>query len=410
MLRSSSRRSAKVTVVRACFDGCVRERIEQLVGSLREIISGLDRRPLSTDDAAALVESFAEGERLCAAGRTLAAGRVRVSHAWHDAGYCTPAQWIAARAKMTIRQAVTSLETARRLEKLSRTRECFVSGELSELQTIEIASAAEADPRAETSLLDTARHEPVAALRERCREVRTAAHSDEDSTERIRRGRFSRHWTDRDGAVRLDGRFAPDDGARLVASVEADARRLQAEARRAGLREPGAAYAADALVRLTTGATAPRAIVHVEVDAAAFERGRVEPGERCRIRGVGPVPVAVARRLARDGAVKVLERDGVDVKRIAHMRRAIPAPLRTALEARDPTCVVPGCEMRTGLEIDHIIPFAEGGATCLDNLARMCRFHHAQKTHRGWRLEGSPGKWRWVRGRVAKVESSARAP
>jgi 5-methylcytosine-specific restriction endonuclease McrA len=114
------------------------------------------------------------------------------------------------------------------------------------------------------------------------------------------------------------------------------------------------------------------------------------------------VPVAVARRLARDGAVKVLERDGVEVKRVAGVGRTIPAIVRTALEARDPTCVVPDCEIRTGLEIDHVIPFAHGGETRLDNLARLCRFHHAQKTHRGWRLAGSPGNWRWVRGQSVK--------
>ena len=27
----------------------------------------------------------------------------------------------------------------------------------------------------------------------------------------------------------------------------------------------------------------------------------------------------------------------------------------------------------------------------------MCRFHHAQKTHEGYRLEGEPGHWRWLK-------------
>ena len=34
--------------------------------------------------------------------------------------------------------------------------------------------------------------------------------------------------------------------------------------------------------------------------------------------------------------------------------------------------------------------------TKLDALARLCRFHHAQKTHEGYRLEGGPGHWRWL--------------
>lgn len=375
------------------------DRLEDLIAVLRDAVSSLDASGLSGPDAVRLVEAFSEGERLCAAGRTIAAGRVQRSPEWSAAGYRTPAQWMAAHTKVTLSQAITSLETARRLERLPLTRERFVSGKLSEVQAAEITAAAAQHPQSEDVLLEAAEVETVAALRDRCREVRASAHSDEDSCERIRRGRFLRHWTDPDGAVRLNGRFAPDDGSRLVASVQARAERLRNEARRAGQREPADAYAADAIVGFASGDRPPVSVVHVEVDRAALERGRVEPGERCVIRGVGPVPVAVARRMARDGLVKILERDGVEVTRVAHAGRTIPAHLRTALEARDPSCVVPGCEMRIGLEIDHIVPLADGGITRLDNLARLCRFHHGEKTHRGWRLHGEPGRWTWTRGR-----------
>ena len=374
------------------------DRLEDLVGELREINSDLDCGSVSGPDAVRLVELFSEAERLCAAGRTLAAGRVQRSPEWHAAGYRTPAQWMAAHTKVTMSHAIASLETARRLETLPQTREMFVTGKLSEIQATEIAAAAQADPGSEGSLLEAAESETVGALRDRCREVRAAALSDEDACERIRRGRFLRHWTDGDGAVRLNGRFAPDDGARLLASVRARAEQLQARARRGGQREASDAYAADALVGFASGEQPPRSVVHVEVDRAAFERGHVQPGERCVIRGVGPVPVVVARRMARSGLVKIIERDGVEVTRVAHAGRTIPAHVRSALEARDPTCVVPGCEMSSGLEIDHIIPHAWGGATRLDNLARLCRYHHGEKTHRGWRLEGGPGNWIWTRG------------
>ena len=51
--------------------------------------------------------------------------------------------------------------------------------------------------------------------------------------------------------------------------------------------------------------------------------------------------------------------------------------------------MIPGCDERKGLEIDHLVPFAEGGPTTLDNLARACRFHHYLKTHHGWRARGN---------------------
>src|SRR5207244_4182174 len=81
----------------------------------------------------------------------------------------------------------------------------------------------------------------------------------------------------------------------------------------------------------------------------------------------------------------------------AHLGRRPTAHQRSALEVRDPECVVPTCHVRVGLEIDHVEPWSATRITKLDALARVCRFHHAQKTHEGYRLEGGPGHWRWLK-------------
>jgi hypothetical protein len=117
-------------------------------------------------------------------------------------------------------------------------------------------------------------------------------------------------------------------------------------------------------------------MVHVRVDAEALRRGHLEGEEVSEIPGVGPIPVAAARRLLNDAIVKVIFSQGADIKAVAHLGRTIPAKLRTALEERDPTCMVPDCDVRKGLEIDHIIPYAEGGLTTLANTARLCKWHH----------------------------------
>ena len=57
--------------------------------------------------------------------------------------------------------------------------------------------------------------------------------------------------------------------------------------------------------------------------------------------------------------------------------------------------MVPGCDVRRGLEIDHVVPFALGGPSTADNLVRLCHWHHRLKTHHGYRLEGGPGTWTW---------------
>src|SRR5207302_996436 len=159
----------------------------------------------------------------------------------------------------------------------------------SEAQTKEVAAAAAADPAAEADLLRAARTARLAGLKERCRNVKAAAAGAAEEIavyERIRQSRYLRHWTDPDGAVRLDG------------------------------------------------------------------------------------------RLGSDATVHAVLTDGVDVTAVAHLGRTIPAHLRTALAERDPVCCVPGCDVRRGLEIDHRIPYAEGGPTSLANLARMCGWHH----------------------------------
>ncbi len=131
-------------------------------------------------------------------------------------------------------------------------------------------------------------------------------------------------------------------------------------------------------------------------DIAAFWRGATEPGETCEVPGVGPVPVATARALLGEAFLKLVLTDGVDVHAVVHFGRSVPAHLRSALEARDPRCVVPGCGETRLLEIDHWrVPFAQGGPTTLDNLCRICRAHHRKKTHQGFVLDGGPGNWRW---------------
>jgi hypothetical protein len=50
-----------------------------------------------------------------------------------------------------------------------------------------------------------------------------------------------------------------------------------------------------------------------------------------------------------------------------------------------PTCVFPRCTRPArSCDIDHVIPYAEGGQTETDNLAPLCRRHHRLKTHTPW--------------------------
>jgi len=227
----------------------------------------------------------------------------------------------------------------------------------------------------------------------------------------IRKNRSLVMWTDSDGVGRVEARLTPDAMGRFVAVIQSEANAIFREARKSGQRESPMAYVADALVALVTGtnisgATAgsgggarslpPSTTMHLRVDVAALRRGNLEDGEVCEIPGVGPVPLATATNAIGDAVLKVIVTDGVDVKAVANMKRAIPARLRTALMERDEKCVVPGCDVGKGLENDHYqIDFIKDGPTEMWNLCRLCHWHHHLKTHCGYAVSGGPGNWEW---------------
>jgi 5-methylcytosine-specific restriction endonuclease McrA len=88
----------------------------------------------------------------------------------------------------------------------------------------------------------------------------------------------------------------------------------------------------------------------------------------------------------------ILTKDG-KIHDVAHVGRTIPARLRTSVHQNYPECVVQGCRETKGLEIDHVVSLAKGGATSLENLVRLCSHHHRLKTYRGFLLTRVKGNW-----------------
>jgi hypothetical protein len=174
----------------------------------------------------AALKVFTEFERLGAAGRTMVARRVERSKAWQGQGHRTAAHWIAAETGVSVGQAVGTLETGRRLEHLPATETAFASGELSEVRVREVAIAAEASPDSEHELLEAARTETVPALKERCRNVVAAATDEIERYEGIHKSRYLRHWTDTQGAFRLEAKMTPDAGATVLAAMEPHRERI----------------------------------------------------------------------------------------------------------------------------------------------------------------------------------------
>jgi hypothetical protein len=423
--------------------------LTEAISLLESFVADFEPGRYSGEDAVVLVDRFTRGEHLCATGKALSAKRAGEAELFRRDGHRSAAEWLATKTGESLGAAAGSLRLADQMEHHPGLGDALRSGELSQSRARQVADAIQLDPNSEDELVEAAKdpHETNRQLADRCLRTKAKARSAEETHaayERIRAARYLRHYTDRDGAFRLEGLFTPDAGAKLLAALKPTKTVIFDEARRQGLREHSQAYEADALVALLTGERppAPRArtdsdqpgsdqpgsdqaesdqaesdqagsrragldcrptgfpppaSVHLRVDLAALRRGQLEADECCEIPGVGPVPVETARELLGDAIVHLVISDGADIASITNLGRTIKAPLRRAVIERDQTCVVPGCDVREGLEIDHrIIPVAENGETALWNLARLCHHHHYLRHHKGFRLEGGPGDWQWL--------------
>src|SRR5699024_4323352 len=76
----------------------------------------------------------------------------------------------------------------------------------------------------------------------------------------------------------------------------------------------------------------------------------------------------------------------------------IPGRLREQVRIRESQCVFPSCTRKArSADVDHIVPYEEGGPTCGCNLAPLCRRHHRAKTHANWTyVMVTPGTYLWT--------------
>ena len=364
-------------------------------------------------DAKKLVIMLSEHRRVTTSLIMRAAKRVEETHTHELDGHKRAGSWLAGVTGESVGSAASMLEAARSIEAHPEIAEAFRSGSLSEAKAKEIASAADVCPDQARDLVEAAANLELAALKRHCADTRSVRSSEKDETERyeqIRSKRYCRTWSDPDGSGRLDARVTPDALAVLLACLEPFEERAFSDARLAGREESHQAYMADALVSMAkasvsgSGSTTssdstggPKTLVRTRVDLSALKRGHRNPGETCEIPGIGSVPVKAVREILGDSMLELVLTNGTDVTTVCTDSRYIRKALRIALEERDQTCCVPDCNMSDPLEVDHWnTDFAKGGETSLHNLARLCPYHHHQKTYRGWRLEGGPGNWRFV--------------
>ncbi len=127
-------------------------------------------------------------------------------------------------------------------------------------------------------------------------------------------------------------------------------------------------------------------VIHVIAEAATLEG-----------RGAAPVSEVGADGLIAPGLVAELARSAKLVA-LVHPADAPPesgyvpsAALADFVRCRDLTCRWPGCDRPAhDCDLDHTIPYSQGGLTHASNLKCYCRTHHLVKTFWGWNEQQLP--------------------
>lgn len=330
---------------------------------------------------------------------------------WQLAGHSSCAHWLHFECGIGIGAAREKVRVAHALAGLPKISEAFARGALSYSKVRAVTRIA--DENNEEFLLRAARHGTAADVERLVSQSRSAGTGNENARAHARfRSRSVTVRYELDGSMVLQARLPAEDGALIMKALElarerAWAERNDAEEKDNGkgddgteddvsaetpVREPVTVRDADALIEVvesylasnrSRGSNGDRyqVVVHVSAEALKSGGGAGSPAvqtlaERSHLDGGPRVSAETSRRLACDGSrVVVTEDDEGEPLSIGRRTRAIPPAIRRALQIRDGICRFPGCTS-TRVDAHHIVHWADGGETSLENLVLQCRHHH----------------------------------
>ncbi|HET8935036.1 MAG TPA: DUF222 domain-containing protein [Polyangiales bacterium] len=300
------------------------------------------------------------------------------------------AHWVSWRCGVSLIAAREKVRVARALQQLPKISDAMRRGVISYCKVRALTRIA--CPENEETLLLIAEAGTVSHVERTVQLFRKVERIEElEAANKQHNDRFLQCYVDEQGCVVLKGRLPPEQGAAFMAALRSAADTLGAEdASRESAGAPDAAFDdhgarnADALgllaeTFLVHGATAvaagDRHLVTVHIDEAVL-RDEASDG-RCELRSSTTLPPPTVRRLCCDGSlVAIVEDEQGTPLSVGRKTRAIPPKIRRALDARDAGCRYPGCCNTRFVDAHHIIHWADGGETKLDNLVLLCRRHH----------------------------------
>ncbi len=120
--------------------GVVIDELTRAEEVVRAAVEAFDPATYDGESARRMARLFGSIEKVAAAGRTLAWGRVESSGAWRTSGARSAAHEMATETGSSVGQAMQALRAAEQLESLDQTAAAFRSGQLSVAQVAEVAA------------------------------------------------------------------------------------------------------------------------------------------------------------------------------------------------------------------------------------------------------------------------------
>ena len=174
----------------------------------------------------------------------------------------------------------------------------------------------------------------------------------------------------------------------------------------------------DVLLDLCAGSTAesPDGSVDIYVDLETLLALNDDRGE---LAGYGPIIADITRSVAErqvDGTWRYTITDPDNGRPLSSgtTRRRPTAAQHREVTTRNRTCIFPGCRMPArDCDLDHRIPWAEGGRTRTEDLGPLCRYDHGVRHAAGWTYEIFPNggvEWASRLGHIYRTGGSSGLP
>ncbi|HEX4217100.1 MAG TPA: DUF222 domain-containing protein [Acidimicrobiales bacterium] len=373
------------------------------IQNLKEALDRLaEAGPLVPADAASVEELISLSNQMEAVV-TESVASFDASGEWALDGARTAAAWVSTRCRMPAGAARHRVHLGRRLSDLPHCTRAWSAGEINAAHVSAIAALSkettkEALERDEAVLVDQAKalrfgdFTKVIAYWEQ--------HADPDGTEEAAEKRraqrdvflapsFQGTYLGKMNLDPISGTIVGDELARLERQLfEADwneaTETLGREPKLADLARTSAQRRADALVEMAT--RSKMAPEHGQRPAPLFSvlvGYETMHGPMCQLaQGTVVTPGSLLSWLDEAYVERAVFHPGGKVE-VSATARLFTGATRRAIELRDRECTHPYCDIPApDCQVDHIIPFAEGGPTTQDNGRLLCGAHNRMRNQR----------------------------